>query len=441
MGGINVTKDSNVMINNQIHVLENRLDKALVKFNEALHINKELREQIDSLRRERGVFDTIYKKLERELQEKKKEMAFIIEVSNIAYEERDNAQSELTQLKMYASKEIHSFDETFKELDELLEEDRKMKESIRQRMMEASKMKRDEPKGALSDDEGSVSGMKKSTKRLPHSPTTKASQSQSNLAGMIATQDVSRESCEEAFTKIKAATNMTDINMLVNKFLHSEDDNFSLFNFVNELNNEIEKLEEARVEIKIETERIKGNMHGQGDNSRKVVLKQLEEKLQLEELNSRKYQQLAEQSSKLLEQTMICVDKMFNTLECDEKKISEQQGVTGLSENTLQLYLASIEMKTDEHISRWRRTHGGTEKGPAFPYGATNISIDIPSTGDDYNDGYSDEEEKVLTREELLQKTNQKIFKQQQAAQDGRKGGKRQAKKKVLNIVPTGNNA
>ena len=39
-------------------------------------------------RRERGVFDTIYKKLERELQEKKKEMAFIIEVSNIAYEER-----------------------------------------------------------------------------------------------------------------------------------------------------------------------------------------------------------------------------------------------------------------------------------------------------------------------------------------------------------------
>lgn len=34
------------------------------------------------------MFDNIYKKLERELQEKKKEMAFIIEVSNIAYEER-----------------------------------------------------------------------------------------------------------------------------------------------------------------------------------------------------------------------------------------------------------------------------------------------------------------------------------------------------------------
>lgn len=45
--------------------------KALVKFNEALAHNKQLRETIDNLRRERVVFDGIYKKLERELHEKK----------------------------------------------------------------------------------------------------------------------------------------------------------------------------------------------------------------------------------------------------------------------------------------------------------------------------------------------------------------------------------
>lgn len=74
--------------------------QALVKFNEALAVNKELRQQIDSLRRERvvraavrvcasrrgwldaappparnaQVFDNIYRKLERELHEKKKQM-------------------------------------------------------------------------------------------------------------------------------------------------------------------------------------------------------------------------------------------------------------------------------------------------------------------------------------------------------------------------------
>lgn len=60
--------------------------QALVKFNEALAHNKQLRETIDNLRRERLVFDGIYKKLERELHEKKNKMAEIIEVSNSAYE-------------------------------------------------------------------------------------------------------------------------------------------------------------------------------------------------------------------------------------------------------------------------------------------------------------------------------------------------------------------
>jgi len=129
MGGINATKETNQAVQRQIRILENRLDKviitfehlphaftehshqlcgcdvcdgfepewdlgaesaqALVKFNEALAHNKQLRETIDNLRRERLVFDGIYKKLERELFEKKNKMADIIEVSNSAYEVRD----------------------------------------------------------------------------------------------------------------------------------------------------------------------------------------------------------------------------------------------------------------------------------------------------------------------------------------------------------------
>ena len=65
--------------------------EALKKYNEALAHNKKLRENIDNLRRERLVFDQIYKKLEKELAEKKKEMARIIEISNKAYEARARA--------------------------------------------------------------------------------------------------------------------------------------------------------------------------------------------------------------------------------------------------------------------------------------------------------------------------------------------------------------
>ena len=53
MGGVNAARDNQRMIQKQVRILENRLDKALIKFNEALANNKSLREQIDNLRQER----------------------------------------------------------------------------------------------------------------------------------------------------------------------------------------------------------------------------------------------------------------------------------------------------------------------------------------------------------------------------------------------------
>lgn len=55
MGGVNAAKENHAMIQKQIRILENRLDKALIKFNEALAFNRELRQEIDNLRQERVV--------------------------------------------------------------------------------------------------------------------------------------------------------------------------------------------------------------------------------------------------------------------------------------------------------------------------------------------------------------------------------------------------
>ena len=92
MGGVNAARENNQMVAKQVKILENRLDQALVKFNQSLAQNKKLREDIDDLRRERVVFDSIYRKLEKELGEKKRQMANVIEISNNAYEHRDNYQ-------------------------------------------------------------------------------------------------------------------------------------------------------------------------------------------------------------------------------------------------------------------------------------------------------------------------------------------------------------
>merc|ERR1719287_347487 len=133
-GGVKAALENAKAVQKQIRILENRLDKALQKFNEAIEANRALREQIDTLRRERVVFDDIYKKLENELHSKKKEMANIIEQANAAYEARDSAQAQMAALKQQADKEHAEFEKEWRELGKLIENDKKMKEFMRQKV-------------------------------------------------------------------------------------------------------------------------------------------------------------------------------------------------------------------------------------------------------------------------------------------------------------------
>jgi hypothetical protein len=67
MGGLNATKSIQEKYEKHIKVLENRLDKANKKFNESIEHDKNLRDEIDKLRKERFFFENIYKKLETDL--------------------------------------------------------------------------------------------------------------------------------------------------------------------------------------------------------------------------------------------------------------------------------------------------------------------------------------------------------------------------------------
>merc|ERR1711988_712168 len=93
-------------------------------------------------------FDDIYRKLENELHSKKKEMANIIEQANAAYEARDSAQAQMAALKQQADKEHAEFEKEWRELGRLIENDKKMKEFMRQKVKQAAaESGEDSPKG------------------------------------------------------------------------------------------------------------------------------------------------------------------------------------------------------------------------------------------------------------------------------------------------------
>ena len=105
LGGINATHEDYMHVQKQIRILENRLDKANQKFNDAMSHNNKLKAQIDSLRRERGIFENIYKRLEGELRKRREDMAKKIEEANTAYEKRDKIQDMINVIMQDEKKE------------------------------------------------------------------------------------------------------------------------------------------------------------------------------------------------------------------------------------------------------------------------------------------------------------------------------------------------
>ena len=82
---------------------------------------------------------------------------------------------------------------------------------------------------------------------------------------------------------------MTDIDDLVTAFIAAEDQNFSLFNFVNELNKDQEKLEEQAAELRAEIARYQGS--GSVEHvQRKRILQDLEKQLVKTDANTQQYE-------------------------------------------------------------------------------------------------------------------------------------------------------
>lgn len=131
LGGVNAAQINNKLVQRQIRQLENRMDKNLTKFNEILSENRVLRQKIDDYRRERVIFDAIYKKLERELHEKKKEMTAIIEDSKMAYKIREKAQEELIVLQQRSEKDKMEYEVEFYELGQLIKSQQHMLQQMR----------------------------------------------------------------------------------------------------------------------------------------------------------------------------------------------------------------------------------------------------------------------------------------------------------------------
>lgn len=332
MGGVNASRENYLMIQKQIRILENRLDKSLIKFNESSAQNKDLRNQIDDLRRERVVFENIYRKMEKDLQEKKRLMAEIIEMSNQAYEQRDAYQMEIAAIEQANRKETEEFDEQMLTLSRLLDTDlslptpssslgQRSKSLVRLNSAKASLLSPGRTRsggavgfGGLSPQPSMTSvgpGPTGNGSALPMSPNNNPNNNNAEVDFRERAQNF-----EEAFNKIRIATGINDIDELVQTFIKNEEHNFSLFNYVNEQNNEIEKYEEQITQLR-EEEMKYAQESGNDVNQHKEILKDLENKLQSTDAMAEKYELRCQDLSRIIESLKRGMQSIISKLDWD----------------------------------------------------------------------------------------------------------------------------
>ena len=318
MGGVNASKDNFYMIQKQIRILENRLDKALIKFNESIAHNKTLRDEIDDLRRERVVFENIYRKMERELQERKQKMAEIIETANQAYEQRDTYQMEVAAIEQANRKEQEEFEEQMVELTRMLESELRLPNpgAMTTRLMASSSNGYMAGTDQTGKGETTYSPSKGGSPGARGTGSKGATWSATNAAHVQSKSFERVQNFEEAFNKIKSATGITDIEELVRTFIKNEDHNFSLFNYVNEQNNEIEKLEE-QIQTLREEERKFAVESGEDFHQHKQILKELENKLLSTDSMAEKYEIRCQDLQRVIESLKRGIQNIYEKFEAD----------------------------------------------------------------------------------------------------------------------------
>ncbi|CAD8053686.1 unnamed protein product [Paramecium sonneborni] len=163
---------------------------------------------------------------------------------------------------------------------------------------------------------------------------------------MIDTYQRNMRIIDEAFNQIKEATGLTDIEEIKNNFIKSEEQNYSLWTYVDVLNQETDALEDANEELKEKCElQEKENIERQrilqatpdGERKRKQIQKIIDQKQNEIDQFTNKLSQIQPIIENILQ-------KMIKTkFNLDPTRAYTFQGGFQLNESNIDQYLAELE--------------------------------------------------------------------------------------------------
>ncbi|KAK0167325.1 hypothetical protein PV327_004740 [Microctonus hyperodae] len=326
------SKDTTDKHNRMISILENRLDVATKRFNVVVGENAKLRSKIDSLLKERSQFNILWAKMIGQLNTGKSVINDLIEQATITFNQRDEELNKIHALKERGTRDLKAHTSEMCELQRTLDNELKLQEFL------------------------GIKGQYRETAHLNAKKEADLRTKREEMQNKI-------DSYTEILNLIKQFTGEDNIDKLTAHFLKQEEENFALFNYVNELNDELEGLQIRVAQLRDEIDKARAlNIH-RGDQQTETLeklAKQLEEQTQKATAAEENFTECNEVIEKLLEG----INTLFHTIGCDNSSILDLLGDNAnVTINNVMLYLGLIEKRITEMFNKvhWNDITGESE--------------------------------------------------------------------------------
>eukprot|EP00397_Hematodinium_sp_SG-2012_P038013 GEMP01041296.1.p1 GENE.GEMP01041296.1~~GEMP01041296.1.p1 ORF type:complete len:443 (+),score=128.04 GEMP01041296.1:75-1403(+) len=212
----------------QIRVLENRLDKAMIKYNEAQSIRKTYEQIVKRLKEERVGFDNQLAAIEQTLKAKEHDYEELLLLSHDAYHAKEMAQAELHRFEQGVMEERNQRDKEVQEKKALVQQRVEMNQRLEQRERMLKQQQDLDRAGELA-----------------LKTTSAMAELAAGMSHTVAEEERQRmHDYEEAFRRIKEATGVSDVNEVIQKFLTQEDTQNNLLNLTKEYQSKVDKLQD-----------------------------------------------------------------------------------------------------------------------------------------------------------------------------------------------------
>lgn len=153
-----------------------------------------------------------------------------------------------------------------------------------------------------------------------------------------------------------SVSTLKSVKSLVQTFVQAEDSNFQLFNYVNELSGEIEKLDLDIDAVRKEIENYKNNAAEATDKERKKILSELSESIETNKLQGEQYEAKYHGANRSIASLRLGIQTIYDRLGCnmaENNQLLLGGGSAGVSESNMMQYLGIIEAKTNQLVQTY----------------------------------------------------------------------------------------